>query len=129
MSENQQSMMIVSQEHMGEKTFSLIPTTINCPYTECIYIPQTKQLAVISRIQKDTFHFFPKLDDNGDLIPVKRARANGHAHKEERKPIKTFYEYYLTDEKEILDFIKTFAFNYTTAFKISNYTGSTSKKK
>ena len=117
---NQQSMMIVSQIHMGEPTFSLIATTESCPYVECIYVPQVKQLAVISKTQKDTFHFFSKLDAKGDVIPAPK-RLNGKTHEEERLPIRTFYEYTLTDETEIYDFISLFAIN-GAGFQIEKYT-------
>jgi hypothetical protein len=115
------NMLIVTQSHMGEPTFSLIAATEDCPFVECIYTPQNKQLAIISKIQKDTFHFFSKIDDNGDVMPAKKVRLNGKTYKEERKQIKTFYEYYLTEEKEILDFVNLYATN-PDGFKIANYT-------
>jgi hypothetical protein len=117
----QKNMMIVSQLHMGEPTFSLIAVTDNCPYVECVYTPQTKQLAIITKTQKDTFHFFPRLDDNGDTVPAKRRVDGRNLYKEERKQIKTFYEYYLSDEKEIIAFINLFAVN-AEGFKIANFT-------
>lgn len=121
MTDQPQSMMIISQDHMGAPTFSLIAVTESCPFVECIYVPESKQLAVITKIQKDTFHFFPKLDDNGDLVPAKKRAIAGKVFKEERKPIKTFYEYYIKEEKEILDFIKKFAMN-SESFNIKDYT-------
>jgi hypothetical protein len=115
------NMLIVTQSHAGEPTFSLIAATESCPFVECIYTPQNKQLAIITKIQKDTFHFFSKIDDNGDVMLAKKVRLNGKTHKEERKQIKTFYEYYLTEEKEILDFVNLYATN-PDGFKIGNYT-------
>ena len=115
------NMLIVTQSHAGEPTFSLIAATESCPFVECIYTPQNKQLAIITKIQKDTFHFFSKIDDNGDVMLAKKVRLNGKTHKEERKQIKTFYEYYLTEEKEILDFVNLYATN-PDGFKIANYT-------
>ena len=81
---NQKSMMLVIQEHRGMPTFSLIRTTESCPFVECIFVPDTKQLAIISTIQKDTFHLFPRLDDNGDVINVKTKRVTNKNYKEER---------------------------------------------
>lgn len=126
MTKENKSMMIISQEHLGEPTFGLIAIDESCPYVECVYVPNSKQLAVITKIQKDTFHFFPKVDDNGDLIPAKKRTAVGKIYKEERKPIKTFYEYYINNEKEIDEFINRFAVNSDT-FKIKDYTKKTSK--
>ena len=128
---NQKSMMLVVQEHAGHPTFSLIRTKEDCPFVECIYVPDTKQLAIISSIQKDTFHLFPRLDDNGDTVPVKTKRPAGKNYKEERKAIKTFYEYTLANEKDIIAFVEKFAENADT-FPFKNVmnpeTAKTSKK-
>jgi hypothetical protein len=107
----QKNMLLISQAHMGEPTFGMISVSETCPYVECVYTPQSKQLAVITKTQKDTFHFFSRLDDNGDPIPAKRRVATRSQFKEERKQIKTFYEYYISEESEIIDFIKMFAVN------------------
>lgn len=111
---NQKSMMLVIQEHRGMPTFSLIRTTESCPFVECIFVPDTKQLAIISTIQKDTFHLFPRLDDNGDVINVKTKRVTNKNYKEERKAIRTFYEYTLVNSDDIVAFIDMFAVNAKT---------------
>lgn len=108
---NQKSMMLVVQEHRGMPTFSLIRTSENCPFVECIFIPDSKQLAIISTVQKDTFHLFPRLDDNGDVVIAKGRKVAGKNFKEERKAIKTFYEYTLVNEDDIVAFIEMFAVN------------------
>lgn len=107
-------MMLVVQEHAGHPTFSLIRTKENCPFVECIYVPDGKQLAIISTIQKDTFHLFPKLDDNGDVEKAKGNRVTSKTYKEERKAIKTFYEYTLTNDDDIVAFVEKFADNADT---------------
>ena len=111
---NQKSMMLVVQEHRGMPTFSMIRTTESCPFVECIYVPDQKQLAIISTIQKDTFHLFPKLDDNGDTALAKSRKIAGKNYKEERKAIKTFYEYTLVNEDDIVAFVEKFADNANT---------------
>lgn len=111
---NQKSMMLVVQEHKGMPTFSMIRINENCPFVECIYVPDQKQLAVISTIQKDTFHMFPKLDDNGDVSISKTRKVENKNYKEERKAIKTFYEYTLSNENDIVSFIEKFAENSKT---------------
>lgn len=108
---NQKSMMLVVQDHRGMPTFSMIRTTETCPFVECIYVPDQKQLAIISTIQKDTFHLFPKLDDNGDTAMAKGRKVVGKNYKEERKAIKTFYEYTLVNEDDIIAFVEKFADN------------------
>lgn len=105
------TMQVIKSVHGDEHTFALIPLSLNCPFVEAIYLPQEKKLAVISKTLKDTFHFFPRLDDNGDQIPAKRRVANRNPFKEERKPIQTFYEYYLSDITDINNFIDIHAHN------------------
>jgi hypothetical protein len=113
MSEKNQpkNMMLVIQEHRGMPTFSLIAINETCPYVECIYVPDLKQLAIISKTTKDTFHFLPKIDDNGDVVNAKARKVAGRAYKEERKQIKTYYEYTLVNEDDIASFIEMFAVN------------------
>jgi len=114
MSDIKPTMMLVESSHLNEPTFSMIPATLEAPFVECIYTPNTKQLAVISKTMKDTFHFFPRLDDNGDPIPAKRRVETRSPYKEERKPIQTFYEYYLNSEEDIKAFLKVHAINDST---------------
>jgi hypothetical protein len=97
----------------------MIRTTETCPFVECIYVPDQKQLAIISTIQKDTFHLFPKLDDNGDTTIAKGRKVAGKTYKEERKAIKTFYEYTLVNEDDIVAFVEKFATN-ADAFPFRN---------
>jgi co-chaperonin GroES (HSP10) len=111
---NQKSMMLVVQDHRGMPTFSMIRTNETCPFVECIYVPDQKQLAIISTVQKDTFHLFPKLDDNGDTAVAKGRKVVGKNYKEERKAIKTFYEYTLVNEDDIIAFVEKFADNADT---------------
>lgn len=110
--ENQpKSMMIVSQDYMDKPTFGLIPVSQDCPFVEAVFLPNTQQLAIMSKTTKETFHFFARLDDNGDPIPAKRRVESRNPYKEERKLINTFYEYYLKDEADIRRFIELFAMN------------------
>lgn len=110
--ENQpKSMMIVSQDYMDKPTFGLIPVTQDCPFVEVVFLPNTQQLAIMSKTTKETFHFFARLDDNGDPIPAKRRVESRSPYKEERKLINTFYEYYLKDATDIRKFIEMFAIN------------------
>jgi hypothetical protein len=111
-------------------TFSLIAINENCPYVECIYVPDMKQLAVISKTTKDTFHFLPRVDENGDVVQAKARKVQGRMYKEERKQIKTYYEYTLVNEDDIVSFIEMFAVNSSTfPYKnVMNPEGATKKK-
>ena len=76
-------MMLVSGNWGPYKTFKMIPVSTECPYIEAIFDPSSKILAVISKEKKPTYHMVPKLDDNGDQIPMKVGkRANGKNNKE-----------------------------------------------
>lgn len=105
--------MILASNYWGEaKSFKLVPATEDCPYTEALYDVNTGLLAVISKIKKQVFHNVPKVDDNGDVMYLKLGkRENGKPYKEERRTLETFHEYYIIEEKEIIDFIKAFSIN------------------
>ena len=105
--------MLVVSNYWGEaKSFKLIPVSNDCPYAEALYDINTGLLAVIGKVQKQVFHNVPKLDDNGDMMYLKMGkRENGKTYKEERRTIDTFQEYYIIDEKEIIDFVNDFGVN------------------
>jgi len=95
-----------------EKSFKLVPITLDCPYVECLFSAKDKVLAVISKTMKQTYHMVPKLDDNGDQVPVKGKRPHGKPpYKEERRLVDTFSEFYLMTPDEINGFIESFAVN------------------
>jgi hypothetical protein len=112
----QNSMMIITSSWGTQKTFKMIPTAIECPYNECIYDPQANVLAVISKERKQTMHMMAKLNEWGDVVPMKVGkRSNGKDYAEERKTLETYYEYFIEDLNEIRKFIKHFASNKETS--------------
>jgi hypothetical protein len=107
----QNSMMVIKSDWNQQTTFKMIPLSKDCPYVEAIYDPQSKVLALIGLTRKNVFHMMPKLDDNGDVV-IRKVRTEGaKTHKEERKTIETFQEYYLSDVEDIKAFISFFAIN------------------
>lgn len=106
-------MILISSVWENQPTFRLIPILNECPYNECIYDPANKMLAILSKEKKETYHFLPKLDDNGDILKVKQGkpRVDGKPYQEQRVMVPTYYEYFITGEEEITEFIKNFAFN------------------
>ena len=105
-----------------EKSFKLVPITLDCPYVECLFSAKDKVLAVISKTMKQTYHMVPKLDDNGDQVPAKGKRPQGKpAYKEERRLVDTFSEFYLMTPDEINGFIESFAVN-AKEFDYKSYT-------
>ena len=104
--------MLVSGNWGPYKTFKLIPVSTECPYIEAIFDPSSKILAIISKEKKPTYHMVPKLDDNGDQVPMKMGkRANGKDHKEQRVMMDTYQEYYINDLEEIETLVQAFAVN------------------
>ena len=60
-------------------------------------------------------HFFPKLDENGDIKRLKMGRRqDGKDYAEERKTLETYYEYYVENPEEIVEFINVFSLNAET---------------
>jgi|TARA_R100001463_G_scaffold49318_4_gene99047 hypothetical protein len=110
--ENPKSMMLVKSAFGQMKSFKLIPITNDCPFVECLFSPREKMMVVIGKYMKQSYHMVPKLDDNGDEIPVKgKPRANGKKVKEERRLVDTCSEHYIVTEEEIRETIQMFAVN------------------
>lgn len=102
---SEKSMMLVEATWQESKTFRMIPVAESCPYVECIYDVSTKVLVVISKIRKTALHMLPKLDDYGQPL------AGNKGMKQERHKIEVFQEFYVEDEKAIVELIKLFASN------------------
>jgi hypothetical protein len=107
-----QNMMLVSSSFRNAKSFTMIPVTQSTPYTEAMFDPSSGILAVISKVLKQSFHMVPRLDDNGEPQRLKSPnQQTGKTVKEQRVSMDTFSEFYLTDKKDIRDFINLFAIN------------------
>jgi hypothetical protein len=113
------SMMLVNTEIMlGEKTptpsFRLISVSKESPYNEAVYHRNFKRLIVYSKEVLDSYEMFRKLDSNGDVERMKNGRRKDNPNtdvKEERKAVRTPYEYHLTNAEDIQAFIDMFAVN------------------
>ncbi len=70
---------------------------------------------------KTSYHMVPRLDDNGDQVPVKgKPRPNGKDIREERSAMDTCSEHYVVTEEEIRNMIKMFAVN-PNAFDLDEF--------
>jgi|TARA_R110000744_G_scaffold371530_1_gene482579 hypothetical protein len=119
--ENPKTMMLVKSAFGNMKSFKLLPISNDCPWVECLFSPNEKILVVISKFMKSSYHMVPKLDDNGDDVPVKgKPRANGKQVKEERRAMDTCSEHYVVTEEEIRDIINMFAVN-PEAFDLNEF--------
>jgi len=108
-------MMLITSTWGKSKTFRLIPVTKDSIYNEAIFDLDNKVLALISKEKKQTMHMLPKLNEFGDVQYLKVGkRANGKEFSEERKLVETFYEYYVENVEEVVEFVKAFAINADT---------------
>jgi len=94
---------------------------MDSPYTEAMFDPASGILAVISKVMKQSYHMVPKLDDDGQPIRLKKPNPQtGKTHKEERRLVDTFSEFYLSDRADIETFIHMFAIN-AEHFKVDEF--------
>jgi len=104
--------MLVNSAFRNVKSFTMIPVSLDSPYTEAMYDPASGILAVISKVMKQSYHMVPKLDDDGNPIRLKVPnKQTGKTVKEERRLVDTFSEFYLSDKTDIETFIHMFAVN------------------
>ena len=107
-----QNMMLVNSTFRNAKSFTLIPVSMDSPYTEAMFDPASGILAVISKVMKQSYHMVPKLNDDGEPIRLKSPnQQTGKTVKEERRLVDTFSEFYVSDSKDIESFIHMFAIN------------------
>ena len=117
----EKSMMLVKSSFGPMKSFKLMPISNNCPFVECLFSPSEKIMVIITRTMKQSYHMVPKLDDNGDEIPVKgKPRPNGKTIREERRAMDTCSEHYIVTEEEIREMIEMFAVN-PDAFNLDEF--------
>lgn len=109
------SMMLITSSWGSNKTFKMIPATPDCIYNEAIFDLDSKVLALISKEKKESLHMVAKVNEWGDVVPMKIGkRGNGKDYAEERKSLETFYEYYIEDPKEIKEIVNILAVNSKT---------------
>jgi hypothetical protein len=107
-----QNMMLVKSVFRNVNSFTLIPVSLDSPYTEAMFDPASGILAVISKVMKQSYHMVPKLNDDGEPIRLKTPnQQTGKTVKEERRLVDTFSEFYLSDKADIETFIHMFAVN------------------
>lgn len=104
--------MLITGSWGQTKTFKMIPVSIDAPYNEAIFDRDSKVLALIGKEKKQSMHMVPKLDEFGDVKPLKVGRrATGKDYQEERKTLETYYEYYLDNPEEIKNVINLLCIN------------------
>jgi hypothetical protein len=111
MSATKPTMTLVTSNWHGQTCFRLIPISNECVYSEGLFDPESQVLVMMSKSTKQTVHLVPKLDENGDIIPLKKPRPNGKNYKEQRLVLDTYTEYYVSNREEIAAFVNKFADN------------------
>jgi hypothetical protein len=115
------SMMLITSSWGSNKTFKMIPATPDCIYNEAIFDLDSKVLALISKEKKESLHMVAKVNEWGDVVPMKIGkRSNGKDYAEERKSLETFYEYYVEDINEVKEIVNMLAINADT-FDITSF--------
>jgi hypothetical protein len=115
------SMMLITSSWGSNKTFKMIPATPDCVYNEAIFDLDSKVLALISKEKKESLHMVAKVNEWGDVVPMKIGkRSNGKDYAEERKSLETFYEYYVEDIAEVKEIVNMLAINADT-FDITSF--------
>jgi hypothetical protein len=102
----------------GLKTFKLMPISSDCPFNEAVFNNDYNVLAVISKEKKTSHFMVEKLTEEG--LPELNKKQT--AYKKQRVTLDKYYEYYITEKQEIIDFVEMVAFNsdtfdYTAFFK------------
>ena len=115
------NMMLVNSTFRNAKSFTLIPVSNDSPYVEAMFDPASGILAVISKVMKQSYHMVPRLDEEGQPQRLKKPNPQtGKTHKEERRLVDTFSEFYLSDRADIDTFIHMFAIN-AEHFKVDEF--------
>lgn len=131
MSTSKHSMRLITSSWLSQKTFRMIPVSLDAPYSEVIFDPETKTMVLFSKVTKTTFHMLPKLDDNGDLLKVTgkpRPAAPGQTprdYREGRNQMETFMEFYITEKEEMNSIIELLCDN-ASDFDYKKYTEASS---
>ena len=106
------SMKLVHNFFQGIPSFSMMPILNECPYIEVLYNPKGKILVAIGKTKKDSFHFVPRISDDGDKIRRKNKGPKGEEFKMQRVQQESYTEYYITHPDDVKDFITTFGLNH-----------------
>ena len=114
----EKTMMLYTAATNGEKTFSLLPLSADCPFNEAIYMPKLEALAILGKTTRDTFTMLERLDENGNPTGQTGKGAEPEKAKMQRVQLSTPWEYFIHEKDEIRAFIKANAvneetFNYT----------------
>ena len=110
----EKTMMLYTAATNGEKTFSLLPLSADCPFNEAIYMPKLEALAILGKTTRDTFTMLERLDENGNPTGQTGKGSEPEKPKMQRVQLSTPWEYFVHEKDEIRAFIKANAINEET---------------
>ena len=87
MNESTAMMMLITFIENGKNSFKLIPLVDNCPYLECVFVPESKTLRTTHKDKKEYFQQPPDLSKQYVLF-------------------ERYFENEIQNEKEIEFFVK-----------------------
>ena len=119
-------MMLISTFFGNSETFKMMPVTLDAPFTEVIYDPNTNMLVVITSKSKQMLQMVPKLDDNGNHVKATKPRDNNKGYKEKQVTLELLQEFYIIKRDEQSAFIKACAIN--PEFDFESYFAEHDKK-
>ena len=105
------SMLLITSAWNGQHSFKLIPISKECAFSEGIFDPEYKTLAMLSWDSKETLRIIPARDENGDVAKTKAPRENGKRFKEKQVTLNLPSEFHMTEKEEIIKLIDMIAIN------------------
>ena len=104
----EKSMLIISSTYGENKTFKLIPISINCPFNEVIYDPASKVMCIVGKEKYQKLVNVPKMNSDGSYV-LNKKNTEGYAI--ERRMVDALYEYEIHNAADILAFVKLASIN------------------
>lgn len=105
------SMMPYFTYENEQKTFRLLPISIECPYNEMIFDTENKVLIVISKIKKKDLEVVPKTNTSFSLSNVFN---NNHLYNTQNQEVisENYYQYFIEDLEDMQKIIRYFCGKY-----------------
>lgn len=98
------NMLMYKSDLQGKDTFRWLPLSQDCAYHDVAYDPNNDVLIIVSKSSVERLQMVKKLNDKGNLMPIKHPDGS-LTYAEERRLLNVPYDYYITN----VDSIKLFA--------------------
>jgi len=115
------SVLIDEQSGQPVENFVGIPLTNDSAFVEVIFDPTKQILGVVSKNKKESFHWIPRVDQDGMPVATKnKALVASQPTQQQRVQLETYHEYYIRHKDAIVEFIEAHmvnAFDYSKFLK------------